>query len=212
MNPLFALLCTTIGAEITTLGTTCQNLGEIQRIGFQRIFSTGSTKNTFSTTDGLLQTNWDTAIAADDGTKITLSPLLYGENKITVGDPREDDVALGGIPEIVGSSPTAFSAQIKKEHQKWITRMKTYASENIGVWLFDEHGQVGCIVDDQDTPTTYWPIPVKGFFVSDVETGNYATLQKNNLMFKFLPNWSDDFVTFVPTDFNPVSDLVNATS
>lgn len=212
MINIFSLLCTTIGAEIETLGTTCQNLGEIHRAAFQRIFSTGSTKNSFSTSTGLLKANWDTKIAADDGTKITLSPLLYGDPKMTAGEPREDDVMLGGIAEIIGSNPTAFAAQIKKEHQKWIKRMKTYATENIGVWLFDEHGQVGCLVDDQDTPTTWYPIPIRGFFVSDVETGNYATLQKNNIQWKFLPNWSDEMVTFLPTDFNPVTDLANHTS
>lgn len=208
----FSLLCTTIGAEIETLGSTCQNLGEIQRVAFQRIFSTGSTKNSFSTSTGLLKANWDTKIAADDGTKITLSSLLYGEEKITPGDPREDAVALGGIPEIIGSAPTAFSAQIIKEHQKWIERLKTYGTENIGVWLFDEHGQVGCLVDDQDSPTTYYPIPIKGFFVGDVATGNYNRLQYNNIMWKFLPNWSDKFITFLPTNFNPVADLVNSES
>lgn len=59
----FQLLCTTIGAEIATLGSTCQNLGEIQRVGFQRIFSSGSTKNSFSTSNALLKTNWETAEA-----------------------------------------------------------------------------------------------------------------------------------------------------
>lgn len=209
---ILSLLCTTIGAEIATLGSTCQNLGEIQRVGFQRIFSTGSTKNKFTTTTGLLKANWETAIAADDGTKITMSSALYGEEKITPGDAREDAVALGGIPEIMGSAPTAFAAQIVKEHQKWIERLKTYASENIGVWLFDEHGQVGCLVDDQDNPTEYYPIPIKGMFVGDLATGNYNRNQYNTLMWKFLPNWSDKFVTFLPTDFNPVTDLVNATS
>lgn len=208
----FQLLCTTIGAEIATLGSTCQNLGEIQRVGFQRIFSSGSTKNSFSTSNALLKTNWETAIAADDGTKITLSSLLYGEEKITPGDAREDAVTLGGIAEIIGSAPTEFSAQIIKEHQKWIERLKTYASEQIGVWLFDEHGQVGCLVDDQDSPTTYYPIPIKGMFVGDLATGNYNRNQYNALMWKFLPNWSNKFVTFLPTDFNPVLDLANASS
>lgn len=208
----FSLLCATIGAEIATLGTTCQNLGEIQRVGFQRIFSTGSTKNSFSTTTGLLKANWETAIAADDGTKITLSSLLYGEDKITPGDVREDDAMLGGIAEIIGSGPTNFNAQIKKEHQKWIERMRTYYAENMGVWYFDEHGQVGCLVDDQDAPTTYYPIPFRSLFLPDVITGNYNKIQTNNISWKHVPNWSGKFVTFLPTDFNPVNDLANHTS
>ena len=210
----FSLLCTSIGAEIATLGSTCQNLGEIQRVGFQRIFSSGSTKNSFSTSNGLLKTNWETAIAADDGTKITLSSSLYGEEKILPGGPREDPATLGGVAAIIGSEPTAFEAILKREHQKWIERLATYSSENLGVWLFDEHGQVGCLVDDQDSPTAYYPIPIapNSFFVGDPKTGNYNSLQENMLMWKFLPNWGRKFVTFLPTDFNPVLDLANASS
>lgn len=207
----FSLLCPSTGAALATLGETCQSLGEIQKVAFQRIWK-GVTKNNFSINDAKTKANWDSAIAKTDSEKITISSLLYGEEKITPGEAREDDATLGGIAEIIGSTPTEFSAQIKKQHQKWIEKMKPYMGDNIGVYLFDEHGQIGCLVDDQDNPTTYYPIPIKGLFIGDLATGNYNSLQSNAIQWKFLPNWSDKFVTFKPSDFNPVHDLANANS
>lgn len=121
---------------------------------------------------------------------------------------------LGGIEITIGREPTTFSATIYQESQKTIAQLKQYMCEEIGVWLIDENGNIGCLVDDTDESTKYMPIPIGKFFVGDKKLGGFEEPDSNTIEWSFYPNWSDNFyiIKRETLDFNPLTDWVNAAS
>lgn len=193
---------------------TCpESFGQIQKVAFQRIYSSGSTKNSFTTlADIKLLASWTALLSAADSTKIVVSPYIEAPTAEagaarTFGGGNE---SLNGVEEIIGREPTPFSAVIRKAPQAVIKAIKELQCEsavhNLGVYLFDELGNIGAI-QDETTPTTYYPIPVQSFFVGDKTLGGLEAPDSNAISWSFKPNWSDDLAIVVPTDFNPLTDL-----
>jgi hypothetical protein len=90
--------------------------------------------------------------------------------------------------------------------------MKDFQDElSLGVFLFNQYSQIGCIVDDITTPAAYYPIPIarQTLFVGDKKIGGLEEEDSNVLSWQYKPNWSDNFVVISPTDFDPLTDLVN---
>lgn len=193
--------------------TDCpESLGQIQKVILQRVFSTGNTKNAIA--DPLVIASWTPLLAAADGTKVVQSPYLTSPDT-EPGAARTyggGNVTLGGIEINIGREPTAFTGIILRNPQDVIKALKTYQCENVGVWLVDEYGRIACIVDDRDTPTEYYPIPISGLFVGDKDLGGLEEPDMNAIMWKFFPNWSDDLVILTPSDFNALTDLVTPSS
>lgn len=208
------LLCNCpAGAELIDIpiGECPETLGQVQKVVFQRIFSTGSTKNSFviATADPRLKASWTPLLAASDGTKVVQSPYINaptteaGAAK-TYGGGNE---TIGGIEIIVGREPTSFTGNIIRSQQKTIKALKSYMCENVGVYLVDEYGRIACLVDDVTTPTKNFPIPIQGLFVGDKSLGGLEAPDMNVISWKFFPNWSDNLVILAPTDFNALTDL-----
>lgn len=208
------LLCNCpAGAELIDIpiGECPETLGQVQKVVFQRIFSTGSTKNSFviATADPRLKASWTPLLAASDGTKVVQSPYINaptteaGAAK-TYGGGNE---TIGGIEIIVGREPTSFTGNIIRSAQKTIKALKSYMCENVGVYLVDEYGRIACLVDDVTTPTKNFPIPIQGLFVGDKSLGGLEAPDMNVISWKFFPNWSDNLVILAPTDFNALTDL-----
>lgn len=206
-------------AEITDIpAVTCfEDFGQIQKIALQRVYSTGITKNSFANTgvgDIKLKASWDVFLAAADGTKLQVTPDVEAPTfepgaARTVGG---GNATVGGITKKIGREPSNITFTLNAYNQGIIEALKSYETERaIGVFLFNEHGQIGCIVNNRTTPTAYYPIPVapRTFFVGDKNIGGLEAEDSNQLMFSFLPNWSDKFVVVTPTDFNPLTDLIN---
>jgi hypothetical protein len=80
---------------------------------------------------------------------------------------------------------------------------------NLGVFLFNENGQIEAL-QDPTTPTTYYPIPIRSLFISDKGHGGLESPDSNNISWQFAPNYSDNLAIVTPTDFNPLTDLVPA--
>ena len=190
--------------------------GQTQKLAFQKVFSTGTTKNEFNTTDNDPKTlaSWTAALAATDGTKVTITPFVSNPTN-EPGDKREfggGNATVGGIPIPLGSNPSTFSASIYDAKQETIKSIKGLGCHNVGVYLLDEHGQIGCIVSTRDTdgnPTKVHPIPIISLFIGDLKLGGFEEVNMNNLSFGLLPNWSDNFDVIKPT-FNPLTDLAHA--
>lgn len=188
-----------------------ESFGQVQKVIFQRIFSTGSTKNSFvaATADPKLKASWTPLLAAADGTKIVQSPYIQaptteaGAAK-TYGGGNE---TLGGIEIIIGREPTSFTGNILRSTQDTIAALKTFMCETVGVYLVDEFGRIGALVDNRTTPTKYFPIPIQGLFVGDKSLGGLEAPDMNVISWKFFPNWSDNLVILTPTDFNALTDL-----
>ena len=114
---------------------------------------------------------------------------------------------------IIGREPTTFTGVMRAIKQSVIKAMKELQCEsiadNLGVYLFDENGNI-CAVQDQTTATTFYPIPIRSLFIGDKTFGGLEAPDGNAIQWSFLPNYSDDLAIVSPTDFNPLTDLVPA--
>lgn len=204
------------GAHIADLSIAeCkESMGQLQKVLFQRIYKTAGTLNSID--DLTKKASFTSLLSASDGTKVTVSPYIQGPTTEpgaarTFGGGNE---TLGGIEIIIGREPTTFTGTIYQESQKTIAQLKQYMCENVGVYLIDENGNIGCLVDDMDAPTKYMPIPIGKLFVGDKNLGGFENPDSNTIEWSFFPNWSDKFfiVKREDMDYNPLTDLVNAAS
>ena len=201
------------GAHIADLeiGECKESFGQIQKVAFQRIYKTAGELN--SVAEPPKKASFSTLFSASDGTKMVVSPYIQGP-ETEPGAARTfggGNQTLGGIEIIIGREPTAFTGTIYQESQKLISQMKQLMCENVGVWLIDENGNLGCLVDKHDSPTKYMPIPIQGLFIGDKKLGGFENPDSNSIEWKFLPNWSDNLylIRRDKLDFNPLTDWVN---
>jgi hypothetical protein len=193
-----------------------ESMGQVQKVIFQRMYQADGTKNVVASPT--LKASWTALLSAANDTKCIISPYIQGPTT-EPGAARTwggGNDSLGGIPVVIGAEPTKFSGNIYQESQSVIKVLKSYTCENIGVYLIDENGHIGCIAEETtagaQTTTTYHPIPICAFFVGDKSLGGYDAPDGNAISWSFFPNWSDNFVMVTPTDFNPLTDLVNVAS
>lgn len=192
---------------------TCpENFGQIQKVAFQRLTKDDGTKNSFVTASAITAlASWTPKLTAADSTKIVVSPYINAPTS-EAGAARTEgggNESLGGIPTVIGREPTPFSGVLKSVPQSIIKAMKDLQCEaigdNIGVYLFDENGNIEAI-KDETTPGTYYPIPIKTLFIGDKSHGGLEARDFNAISWMFAPNFSDDLSIVSPT-FNPLTDL-----
>lgn len=195
-----------------------ESLGQLQKVIFQRRFSAPGVRNTL-TAPGT-KASWDDLFTASDSTKCIITPFIQGPTTEpgaarTWGSGNE---VLGGQPIIIGAENTTFTGNIYQEQQSVIKTLKTYMCEQeLAVWLIDEHGNIGCLVETttsgQTTTTNYYPIPIRSLFIGDKNLGGYDGPDGNVISWSFAPDWSDNFTVVKPDEgFNPLIDLVNKAS
>lgn len=186
-----------------------ESMGQIQKVIFQRIFSpTPGTKNGIA--NPLVLASWTPLLAAADSTKVVPSPYINGPGS-EPGAPRTyggGNATLGGVEVIIGREPSTFTALMLMTKQSVIAELKKIMCENVGVYLVDENGRIGCLADNVNNPTKYMPIPISKLFVGDKKFGGLEEPDSNAIEFAMHPNWSDNFIIIQPTDFNPLTDLV----
>lgn len=188
-----------------------ESLGQIQKVAFQRIYKSAGELN--SVEDPTKKASFSTLFSATDGTKMVVSPYIQGPST-EPGAARKfggGNQTLGGIQITIGREPTAFTGVIYQESQKTIAQMKQYMCESIGVWLIDENGNIGCLLEGEGESAKYLPIPIDGLFIGDKKFGGFEEPDSNTIEWSFLPNWSDKFVIVKreTLDFNPLTDWVN---
>ena len=204
-------------AALTSISkiTCAQDFGQIQKMAFQRIYSTGTTRNSFVGTGTPLAPTittlaaWQAFLTATAGTKIVVTPYVEnptpdGGDAITFGGGNQ---TLGGIVKTIGRNPINMSFDLRQFPQSVIKEMKALMCElDLGVYLFNADGKIAAI-QDQTTPTTYYPIPIRNLFVGDLMLNGLETPDSNALSFSFPPDYSDDLAIVTPSDFNPLLDL-----
>ena len=195
--------------------TCAQDFGQIQKMAFQRIYSSGTTRNSFVGTGTPLAPTittlaaWQALLTATNGTKVVVTPYVEnptpdGGDAITFGGGNQ---TLGGIVKTIGRNPINMSFDLRQFPQSVIKEMKALMCElELGVYLFNADGKIAAI-QDQTTPTTYYPIPIRNLFVGDLMLNGLETPDSNALSFSFPPDYSDDLAIVTPTDFNPLLDL-----
>lgn len=191
-----------------------ESLGQVQKVAFQRVYKTAGELNAVE--DATKKASFASLFSAADGTKITVSPYIQGPTTEpgaarTFGGGNQ---TLGGIEITIGREPTTFAGVIYQESQKTIKQLKQYMCENVGVWLIDENGNIGCLVDDHDNPTKFMPIPIGKLFIGDKKLGGFEEPDSNSIEWSFFPNWSDNLhiIKREELDFNPLTDWVNVAS
>lgn len=203
-------------AAITTIpNVTCpENFGQIQKVAFQRLSKANGVRNSFTTTASItLKASWTSLLTAEDGSKVVVSPYINapadsgGDARMTSGG--NDD--LGGIPNVLGANPVQFDGSLRSIPQSVIKVMKQLQCEanagNLGVFLFDENGKIEAI-QDETTPTTYYPIPIRALFIGSKIHGNFDAKDSNAISWQYPDNYSDNLAIVTPSDFNPLTDLV----
>ena len=194
-----------------------ESFGQIQKAAFCRLVQADGTVNKFTSTASiLLKASWTTKLAATNGSKIVVSPYIYapadsgGEPRVSSGG--NDD--LGGIPTVLGEQPIQFQGQLRGIPQTVADALKELACEanagNLGVFLFDENGRIEAIAGA--TTGDYTPIPIRGFYVGSKLHGNYDAKDYNLIQWNYAENYSKGLVILTPTDFNPLTDLQNASN
>lgn len=201
-----------------------ENFGQIQKVAFQRLRQADGTENTFAKVSGtpssasiILKANWTSKMAATNGSKIVISPYINapadsgGDVRLSSGG--NDD--LGGIPTVLGGNPVQFEGQLRSIPQDVIATMKELQCEaaagNLGVYLFDENGNIEAIKDPSDADgLTYKPIPIRALFIGSKIHGNYDAKDMNAISWQYPDNYSDNLDIVKPSDFNPLTDLIPA--
>lgn len=205
------------GAALDNLPITdCpESLGQLQKVAFQRVYSAPGVKNGFDLDvaedpeDPTQLASWTPYVSATDSTKVVVSPYLHGPTS-EPGAAREyggGNETVGGIPIIVGREPSTMTTQLIQQPQAVIEALKSYQCENIGVYLIDEYGRIAGLVDDHENPTFFGPIPIASLFVGDKMLGGLEEADRNELIWRFFPNWSDKLKIYTPEDFNALTDL-----
>ena len=192
--------------------TCAETFGQVQKVAFQRLTKTDGSKNSFTKAAAItLLASWTPKLSAADDTKIVVSPYIQAPTAEagaarTFGGGNE---TLGGVEDIIGREPTPFTGVIRKAPQAVIKALKEMQceswSDNLGVFIFDENGAIGAI-EDETTPGTYYPIPIRSLFIGDKTLGGLEAPDSNAIQWSFLPNWSDDLAIIAPA-FNPLTDL-----
>ena len=199
--------CTTTAALPDIPNTECkQSFGQIQKLAFVRIYSTGTTKNKFDSTNDITKlTAWQKFTSASDGTKIVVTPFVEaptqdGGDAITFGGGND---TLGGVERRVGRNATNMSFALREWMQSAIKTLKSLECEDaLGVYLINEHEQI----EARKVGEEYFPLPIQSLFVGDKIHGGLQEPDSNSLQFSFAPNYSDDLVIVTP-EFNAVTDL-----
>lgn len=189
------------------------DFGQVNKVMFQRIFSAAGTKNKIAA-DPDKKASWTPLMSAADGTRVVITPYVSNPT-VTPGAKKTyggGNATPGGAVKVIGMEPTTFVAQFDSLPQSIIKILKKMMCENVGVYLINERGQIGC----QALPTgaasalEYYPIPVTGVFVGDKAFGGLDNPDTNPIEWSWKPNWSDDFNVVVPTDFLALDELANS--
>lgn len=190
------------------------NFGQIQKIVIQRIFKSGTTKNSFvggtgtDTNPITALASWTANFSATDGSKMAITPFVEapaseGGDAITFGGGNETP---GGVVKTIGRNPVNMAFVMRMIAQAIAKALKKFECEEIGVYFLNGDNQVMGV---KAAENTYQPIPIKNLFVGDLMLNGLDTPDSNALSFSLNPNWSDD-VEIVTLSWNPLTDLANA--
>lgn len=187
------------------------DIGQVQKIIFQRQFSAPGVRNSMTVAQAALLTNWSTRLSAADSTKVQVSPFINAPDTepgapIKFGGGND---TRNGIQIITGIDPTLFTARFLREQFKVIKALKQLFGEELGVYYIDQHNRIVCDSNDSASPTNVYPIPIEQYFVGDRDFGGFAEPDANSLEWYHRPNWSDDLTVITPSDFSPLTGLVN---
>jgi len=187
------------------------DLGQIQKFGLQRLYSSGTTLNSQTAANFVLAATWTTLLGATDSTKVQFSPLI-GNVIFTPAEPNragEGPETPDGTGVITSLGKTPVTFELIQPHPSIGKALKLYLSEgyNLGIYLVNQDGKMICKVDDPTTPTVCYPIPIRSWFLTDRTGSNIDSYDKQPGGWTFLPGWSDNLAIFTPSNFDALTFL-----
>ena len=187
---------TALEGIITTLTGCHKDVGQIQKLVFWR---TGN--SIASITTAIIQTTWDTLLAAADDTKAIVTPYVNNPT-MPAGEPREfggGNETRWGSSKKKGTLHTAATFRMDAEDQDEIQSMKKLSCEYLDVLFINEADQL--IYSDAGGVVAGFPIIPNSLIVGDKTIGGFDEWDSNMLFFDLQPNWSDSLEITVATDF-----------
>lgn len=188
------------------------DFGQVNKIMFQRVFSEAGVRNKIATPDK--KASWTPLMSAADSTRVVITPYVSNPT-VTPGAKKTyggGNATPGGAVRVIGAEPTTFTAQFDSLPQSIIKILKKMMCENVGVYLIDANGRIGCeaLPTGAASALEYYPIPVTGLFIGDKAFGGLDGPDTNAIEWSWKPNWSDNFAIVVPDDFQALDDIVNS--
>ena len=182
-----------------------ERFGQIQKVFVQRTYN-NTNVNGFDIDGGeLLLSTWQDKIFANDSTKIGVSPYLNSPT-MELGDNRTYTPLMGGVDRLIGQKPSKFTCELHDIRQDTVLALKSIHMELLSIWLINEDGYIGGVVDNNNSPTFIQPISICGYFVSDVIPGGFDKPDINRMTLLLPSQWSNRFKILVP-NFDPREDL-----
>ncbi len=205
-----------------TKPTCFEDFGQVVGGAFQRVFSSGTTKNKFTYSSGNpnLLASWQAfTTGVTDGTKIVPIPQ-FANVETEAGEVREfgsGNQVAGGVPYLKGNENSSLTGTFWGTPQSVIKQIKQMQCEvgpsggALGVYFFNEDGQILGISDDNSiggTPAELYPIPLSYFNCKDLKLGGRDGVNQNDFKMMMPPNWSDNtIVVSTVAGFNILTDL-----
>ena len=183
-------------SAVTTLNSCAVDVAQIQKLVFWR---TG--QSIASITTALIQTTWDTLLAAADDTKALVTPLLHNPD-IPMGDAREfggGNETQWGATLRKGAQSPALTFTMLAESQNVIALLKELRCEYLDVLFINEANQL--IYSDAGTVVAGFKVVPNSLFVSDKKIGGFDEFDSNIIQFNLQPNWSDTLEMTIASDF-----------
>ena len=203
-----------VGTTISsiTIPSCPEYLGQIQKVIFQRTYSSGSTENFFvvATNNTNVLATWTTALTAIDGALAVVSPWISNPT-MEAGEPSTfggGNATVDGKEVVLNPTASKFTFELHNVPQSTIAEIKTLACENLSVYFVNNAGQI--IGDDEGSTLNFKGIKVQSetMFVSDKVLGGLEGVDMNMVRFSLPANWSDNLEVITPTDFDG-RDLAN---
>lgn len=187
-----------------------ESVGQVQKLMFQRIYASAGVKNTVATP--AVKASWTAKFTAADSAKVVITPYIQNP-AVEPGGARKfggGNATVGGIETVVGREPSTSTAMFHNVKQSTTVKaLKALECEEIGVYLIDEYGRIiGTNTGTESVPVLS-PIPIYNLFVGDKKLGGLEEPDTNAIEWTYPANWSDNLYIVAPTDFNPLSELVN---
>ena len=206
-----------VGSEIADIliEQCAEQVGQIQKLIFERVYSTGTTRNEFviASANPNVLASWTPKMTATDGTKAQISPYI-GSPSLAPSDPATvggGNDSLDGVEQIIADNAAQFEGQFYQTQQKSIESLKLLRNEYLQVYLVNQHNQIIGEVDTHDAPTKFrgFIILPQTFYVGSKALGGHVDRDSNPIRFALNANCSDKLHVVTPTDFQPLVNLAN---
>jgi hypothetical protein len=188
------------------------DIGQVQKLIFQRKYSTGSTRNVMTVSNAALLATWSALLSASGNTKVQISPFVHGV-EVEPGGVIEwgsGNEVVDAIPLAVGTDPTSVTLNLIRISSATKESLVALEGEELVIYMCDEHKRINGETDSNTSPTNFYGIPIYSFHIADRKIGGKVVPDQHVVTFKLPKRWDNKLYTVTPTDFDPLSALAGS--